>query len=89
VLKKKVLVRDDVVNKNTAGRRLSYVFLAGEQEWNLNNLVNARIIGNGLGKLGNFEGNNRHRMYLENLGLIARHSRKGLWAREVKQDPSD
>jgi len=84
VLDKKVLVRDDVVNRNTAGQRLSYVFLAGEQEWNLNNLANARIIGDGLGKLGNFEGNNRHRMYLENLGLIAHDSKKGLWAREAK-----
>jgi len=84
VLGKKVLVRDDVVNKNTAGQRLAYVFLAGEQEWNLNNLVNARIIGDGLGKLGNFEGNNRHRMYLENLGLIAHDGKKGLWVREAE-----
>ena len=84
VLDKKVLVRDDVVNRNAAGQRLAYVFLSGEQEWNLNNLVNARIIGDGLGKLGNFEGNNRHRMYLENLGLIARDSKKGLWAKEGK-----
>jgi hypothetical protein len=84
VLDKKVVVRDDVVNKNAAGQRLAYVFLAGEQEWNLNNLVNARMIGDGLGKLGNFEGNNRHRMYLENLGMIARDSKKGLWAREGK-----
>jgi hypothetical protein len=89
VLDKKVLLRDDVVNRNTAGLRLSYVFLAGEQEWNLNNLVNARIIGDGLGKLGNFEGNNRHRMYLENLGLIARDGRKGLWAQEAKKSSSD
>ena len=84
VLDKKVVLRDDVVNKNQAGQRLTYVFLAGEQEHNLNNLVNARMIGDGLGKLGNFEGNNRHRMYLENLGMIARDSRKGLWGREGK-----
>jgi hypothetical protein len=32
--------------------------------------------------MGNFEGNNRHRMYLENLQMITQAGKKGLWAKE-------
>jgi len=46
--------------------------------------VNARIIGDGLGKLGNYEGNNRHRMYLENLGFIAQQREDGDVVGEAK-----
>jgi hypothetical protein len=42
--------------------------------------VNAKIIGGGLGKLGNFEGNNRERVYLENVGFIAQQKRAGMWS---------
>jgi hypothetical protein len=82
VVGKKVQVQDDVVVKNSAGQRIADVFLAGEQDYMLNNFINARLIGEGLSKLGNFEGNNRHRMYLENLQMITQAGKKGLWAKE-------
>ena len=82
VLNQKVQILDDVVTKNSAGQRIAYVFLAGEQDYMLNNLVNGRLIGDGLAKMGNFEGNNRHRMYLENLQMITQAGKKGLWAKE-------
>ena len=82
VVDKKVQILDDVVTRNSAGQRIAYVFLAGEQDYMLNNFINARLIGDGLAKLGNFEGNNRHRMYLENLQMITQAGKKGLWAKE-------
>ncbi len=75
----KVFLRDDVNARNQAGQRIAYVFLATENYENLRNLLNAKILGDGLGSLGNFEGNNQHRMYLENLGFIAKQGRKGMW----------
>ena len=75
----KVFLRDDVNARNQAGQRIAYVFLATENYENLRNLLNAKILGAGLGSLGNFEGNNQHRMYLENLGFIAKQGRKGMW----------
>ena len=47
-------------------------------------MVNGKIIGAGIGKLGNFEGNAKHKMFLENLGFIAGQSKRGLWAKETK-----
>jgi hypothetical protein len=76
----KVFLREDVNAKNQAGQRLAYVFLALERYENVRNLLNAKVIGDGLGSPGNFEGNNVHRMYLENLGFIARQGKKGMWA---------
>ncbi len=75
----KVLLREDVSARNQAGQRIAYVFLALERYENVKNLLNAKVIGDGLGALGNFEGNNQHRMYLENLGFIARQGKKGMW----------
>jgi hypothetical protein len=77
VVGKKVLIQTDVVATNSAGQKLTYVFL---DQVDLRNLVNGRIIGGGLGKLGGFEGNGRYRMYLENLGFIAKQGNVGLWA---------
>lgn len=79
VVGQKVQIVDDVMTRNSAGQRVAYVYFQGDI-YSLANLVNARIIGDGLGKLGNFEGNNRHRMYLENLGFIAQQKRVGMWA---------
>lgn len=73
----RVQIVDDVVTQNTAGQRIGYVYLG--DVFNINNLANARIIGDGLGKLGNFEGNSRQRMYLDNLGFIAQQRKAGLW----------
>jgi hypothetical protein len=75
----KVLVREDVNARNAAGQRIAYVFLALEHYENVRNLLNARVIGDGLGSPGNFEGNNLHRMYLENLGFITKQGKKGMW----------
>ena len=75
----KVTISDDVVRQNAAGQRIAYVF-AGPPE--LRNLLNAQVIAAGLGKLGNFEGNARHRDYLNNLGFIATQNRKGIWSLE-------
>jgi hypothetical protein len=83
VVGRKVKVQDDVVTLNATGQRMAYVFLS-EGDTELRNLINARLIGDGLGKLGNFEGNTRHRMYLENLGFISSQGKKGLWAKEAK-----
>ncbi len=83
VIGKAVRMEDDVATMNAAGQRMAYVFL-GEGAIDLRDLVNARLIGDGISKLGNFEGNTRHRMYLENLGFIASQGKKGLWATETK-----
>ena len=76
---KKVRVVYDVVRQNSAGQTLAYVYLPDEND----DLANAKIIGDGLGALGNFEGNNTQRMYFENLGFIAKQSKKGMWAAEA------
>lgn len=84
VVGRKVLIQDDAVPVNPAGRRVAYVFLDDGSDCALRNLVNARIVGEGLSKIGNFEGNTRHRMYFENLAFIASQGKKGLWGREGK-----
>ena len=73
-----VSLLDDDVTRNARGERLAYVYL-GRSTYSARDLVNARIIGAGLGKLGNFEGNSKQRMYLENLGFIARQKQQGMW----------
>jgi len=78
---KKVTINNDVVTQNAAGRRIAYVF-AGPMD--IQNMLNAQVIAAGLGTLGNFEGNNRHRDYLNNLGFIATQNKKGIWAAEKK-----
>jgi hypothetical protein len=79
VVGKKVRVVYDVVRQNSSGQALAYVYLPDEND----DLANAKIIGDGLGALGNFEGNNTQRMYFENLGFIAKQSKKGMWAAEA------
>ena len=81
VVGKAVSLLDAAVTRNARGERMAYVYL-GKDTYNARELVNARIIGDGLGKLGGFEGNNRQRMYLENLGFIAGQKRNGLWGAE-------
>jgi hypothetical protein len=48
----------------------------------MGNLVNGRIVDNGLGALGNFEGNDRLRMYLMNTGEPAKWRKVGMWAQD-------
>lgn len=78
---KAVSLLDDAVIRDAEGRRLAYVYL-GSNAYSARHLVNAKLIGGGLAKLGGFAGNDRQRMYLENLGFIARQKRTGLWAEE-------
>jgi endonuclease YncB( thermonuclease family) len=78
VVGQKVVLQSDIVTQDAEGRTLAYVYL-GKDVYDLRNLVNAKLIGDGLGKLGNFAGNDRHRMYLENLGFIAQQGKKGMW----------
>jgi hypothetical protein len=72
-----VQIVDDVVTRNAAGQHIAYVYLG--DVYDVRSLVNAKIIGDGLGKLGNFEGNTARRMYLENLGFIAQQGKAGMW----------
>ncbi|MBI2301093.1 MAG: thermonuclease family protein [Armatimonadetes bacterium] len=78
VVGQKVTLQCDVVTEDADGHALAYVYLTPDTS-NIRNLVNAKIIGDGLGKLGNFQGNDRHRMYLENLGFIAQQRKAGMW----------
>jgi hypothetical protein len=79
VVGQKVTLVNDVVTQDSAGRRLAYVYLGGDPS-NASSFVNAKIIGGGLGKLGNFEGNSRERVYLENVGFIAQQKQVGMWS---------
>jgi hypothetical protein len=74
----RVTVVSDVVAQNGAGQTVAYVYL-GTDTADSRNLLNAKVLGDGLGRLGNFEGNSRMRMYLENLAFITQQGRKGLW----------
>jgi hypothetical protein len=74
-----VTLISDVVTQDAAGHRLAYVYL-GRDPSNASQFVNAKIIGGGLSKLGNFEGNSRERVYLENVGFIASQKKVGLWS---------
>jgi len=78
---KTVSLLDDAVGQDAEGRRLAYVYL-GTSTYNSRDLVNAKLIGAGLAKVGDFAGNDRLRMYLENLGFIASQKKTGLWADE-------
>ncbi len=83
VVGQKVTIQRDVVTQDAEGRELAYVYL-GRDTYDVRNLANAKIIGDGLGKLGNFAGNNRQRMYLDNLGFIAQQRKAGMWAGTAK-----
>jgi hypothetical protein len=74
-----VTLLSDVVTQDAAGHRLAYVYL-GRDPSNASQFVNAKLIGGGLSKLGNFEGNSRERVYLENVGFIASQKKVGLWS---------
>jgi hypothetical protein len=76
VVGQKVKIVYDVVRQNAAGQTVAYVYLG---EPMAGNLVNGKVIGNGLGKLGEFEGNDRLRMYLINLGEPAKWRKVGMW----------
>ncbi len=59
VVGQKVTLRDDIVTTDEDGRHVAYLYL-GEKTYT-KHLINATIIGDGLGKLGNFAGNNKQR----------------------------
>jgi hypothetical protein len=64
--------------KTADGRTLAYVCL-GKDPGDVRNMLNTRVLGDGLGKVGNFEGNNRHRMFMENLSFITEQGKKGMF----------
>ena len=74
-----VTIQNDVVTRDTTGRWIAYVYL-GRDPTVASTFVNAKIICNGLSKLGNFEGNGRQRVYLENVGFIASQKKVGVWS---------
>jgi hypothetical protein len=78
VIGKKVKLVYDAVRQNNAGQTMAYVYLGDPRD--MGNLLNGRIVDNGLGSLGNFEGNDRLRMYLMNTGEPAKWRKVGMWA---------
>jgi len=84
VLGKKVDIAYDIISQNESGQNIAYIFLSDEKSGEIASMVNGKIIGAGLGKLGNFGGNTKHKMFLENLGFIAQQSKRGIWAENKK-----
>ena len=82
VIGKKVKLVYDAVRQNNAGQTMAYVYLGDVRD--MGNLLNGRIVDNGLGALGNFEGNDRLRMYLMNTGEPAKWRKVGMWAEDQK-----
>ena len=78
VVGQKVTVQYDVVTHDADGHLLAYVFL-GSDTSELRSLLNAKVLGDGLGKVGDFDGNTRQEMYLENLAFIAKQRHAGMW----------
>ena len=78
VVGRSVWVQDDAVQQDAAARRIAWVYLDGDLS-RIDQLANARIIGEGLGKLGDFAGNDRHRTYMENLAFITQQRKLGMW----------
>ena len=74
----KVWVFPGEMPKTADGRTMAYVCL-GKDPGDVRNMLNTRILGDGLGKAGNFEGNNRHRMFMENLSFITEQGKKGMF----------
>ncbi len=83
VLGKEVTIKDDAVDKNSGGQHIAYVYLGNSTD-NQNDMINAQVIGEGLGEIGNFEGNNSQRTYFKNLSLTASQNKVGIWAEEKK-----
>ena len=82
VVGQKVKIVYDVVRQDNAGRSIAYVYLGGETL--AGNLVNGKVLASGLAKLGEFEGNDRLRMYLINVAEPAKWRKVGMWAQEKK-----
>ena len=47
-------------------------------------LINGKVLGDGLSRLGDFEGNERMRMLLTNMGEPAKWKKVGMWAQDGK-----
>ncbi len=77
VMGRQVRIQEDTLPRDAQGRQLAYVLLGDDEAESLD-MVNARLIGEGLAPIGSFQDNNRHRTYLENLAFIAGQGRKGI-----------
>jgi hypothetical protein len=82
VLGRSVKIVYDVVRQNNAGQSIAYVYLGGDTQ--AGNLVNGKVLADGLAKLGEFEGNDRLRMYLINVGEPAKWRKVGMWGEGKK-----
>jgi len=78
VVGKRVYIQWDVVREDAQGHSVGWVYLDPDMS-RIDALVNGKVIGDGLGPVGAFAGNDRHRTYLENLGLIAQQRKAGMW----------
>jgi endonuclease YncB( thermonuclease family) len=77
VVGQKVTVLMGEVPKTSDGKTLAYVCLGKDTD--VRNMLNSKVIGEGLAKVGNFEGNGKHQMFLANLGFITEQNKKGMW----------
>ena len=78
VVGQKVRIVHNVVSRNGAGQDIAYVYLGGDTL--AGNLVNGKLLAAGLARLGEFEGNDRLRMYMINLAEPAKWRKVGMWA---------
>ena len=79
---KKVRMVYDVVRQNSKGQTMAYVYLGDDVLAGA--LINGKVLGDGLSRLGDFEGNERMRMLLTNMGEPAKWKKVGMWAEEGK-----
>jgi hypothetical protein len=79
---KKVRMVYDVVRQNSKGQTMAYVYLGDDVLAGA--LINGKVLGDGLSRLGDFEGNERMRMLLTNMGEPAKWKKVGMWAEERK-----
>ena len=79
---KKVRMVYDVVRRNSKGQTMAYVYLGDDVLAGA--LINGKVLGDGLSRLGDFEGNERMRMLLTNMGEPAKWKKVGMWAEEGK-----
>jgi endonuclease YncB( thermonuclease family) len=82
VLGKTVNIVYDAVQKNNDGQLVAYVYLGSGTS--TEDLLNGKVLGVGLARLGDFAGNDRMRTYLMNTGEPAKWRKVGMWAEEKK-----
>ena len=82
VVGKKVRIVYDALKQNNAGQTMAYVYLGDDVL--AGDVVNGKVLAAGLSRLGDFQGNDRMRMYLTNIGESTKWKKIGMWADEQK-----